>query len=282
MKFYKLAALLAIFTLPTSAQAGALESIFQDEIVKLEDVDYEVALDGGDGTLDVGDHLLAIIEFEGTRLAASNNLVFSADPTTDAITAVSLVTVTGVTTEAGGSIANYVLTGADAATWSTHTGITAVDGTALIAYLDPPSDPGEHITNSTVAAGVASATEGDELFRFGVDASVGFSGTATDFAGGTNDATNANNLDSLNFFGGFDVISQTAMTSSITFVKHNFLGLTGSSDLQLQGALESQGGAGGFDFVTDSDVYFYAVPEPSSLLAFAGVFGLGLMRRRRS
>ena len=280
MKFYKLAALLAVLVVPTSAHAGALGSVFQNEVVKLEDVDYEIALDGGDGSLDVGDHLLAVIEFSATRLAASNSLVFDASASTEAITAISLVQVAGVTVSAGGAVAQYALTGASSATWLAETGIAAVDGTAMIAYLDPVSAPTAHVVNTSVAAGIASASEGTELFRFAVDTGAGFGGIATDFIGGTFDATNANNLASLNFGGGFDLISNSL--PGVVLIEHDFLGLGDTSALQLQGSLESQGGAGAFDFVTDSDVYLHAVPEPSSLLAFAGVFGLGLMRRRRS
>ncbi|MCO8122512.1 PEP-CTERM sorting domain-containing protein [Stieleria sp. TO1_6] len=275
--------LLALLAISCSAQAGVIDSLFNGEVTKLEDVDYEIALDGGDGSLDVGDYLLTIIEFGATRLAASNDLVFDASASTDAITGVALFKVAGVSQVFAGSdaILSYALTGATSAEWLAQAGLAGIgDGTALVAYHDPISAPAQHIVNApTVAAGVASATHGTKIFEFAVDNNF-LGATVSDLIGGTFNAYDAANVDGFTSAGAF--VSTYNGLPGVTLVEHDFNNFGFDTELQLIGGFESKGGAGAFDFVTDSDVYLHAVPEPGTGLAFIGITMVtGFVRRRR-
>ena len=164
----------------------------------------------------------------------------------------------------------------------------AADGTALIAYLDPPSAPSGHIVNGpTIADGITSATEGIRLFDFAVDNF--FTATTLDLIGGTDDPTNLLAIDNLFTSGDFTLVDNN---SGLELLEHNFLGpdngFFNPSHLQLSGTLEPSGpgAAGAFGIVTDTDVFLQAVPEPMSAFSFVGLFGLaglsGFKRRRRA
>ena len=288
MRFIKFAVLAALFALPiSSANAGVvLNSLVQNEVVQLEDVDFETVLGGGgpNGTnLVEGSSLLAIAEFGAHNLAASGTSVFEGSQQTELITAISLVNVVGAPViSGGGAIADFQLVGATSAQWA-DIGIDAPDGTAFIAFLDPISDPDGHIVNGpTVEDGILSATEGERLFEFAVDNF--FTATAID-TDATADPTNLLAIDILSTSGDFAL---TNNFTDIVLLEHNFLGAGNGFDnpsfLQLEGALEPSGpgAAGAFGIVTDTDVYLFAVPEPTSAISFVGLFGLAVLRRRRS
>ncbi|PAY20625.1 hypothetical protein CKO51_05250 [Rhodopirellula sp. SM50] len=272
--------MVALLAATSSVHAGAFSSIFQNQVVKLQDVDYEYAFDSGDDSLDAGDYLLAIIEIENIRLNATNAVVFPASAATTTITGVSLVKILGAPTLNGtkgvdAERADYVLGGVTGAEWSSLTGLTGIsDGTALIAYEDPI---GVHLDTSSLLGGVASAAEGTILFEFAVDNF--FTARVRDEDGGTFDPTNIANIDGLTSRGDFKV--NVSYVPGIELVEHDGAGFGFTSQLQLDGGLESGGGAGAFDIITDTDLYIYAVPEPTSFAIFAALMGGGAVARRR-
>ena len=275
MRYLMFAALAALFALPSSVNAGVINSLVQNEVVILEDTDFETAFDGGDGSLDVGDNLLAVVQFDRHRLFSDPTPNFIASPDSEAITAISLVTVE--TVGVLGSNATFSLTGASNADWLALTGLDIADGTAFVAYLDPvvtiPGD--DHIVNDTIADGITSATSGDILFEFGVDNF--FTATTTSLFGSPTDITQISDFTTR---GDFELLVNH---TGLTLLEHDALNLGfGGSQLQLDGGLDALGGSpGGFDIVTDTNVALFAVPEPTSALAFVGLFGLVQMRRRR-
>ncbi len=274
-------ALLLVSAFAYNAQAGILSPLVGLGPIQLEDDDWETQITGtGDGRLDVGDKLLAVIQI-GQSLDLNGATIQTYSPSTATITGISVIKVK--TLVVNGAVATYTFEGLTSAEWLGLGFAGVSDGTAAILYEDPASAPGNHIDFSTVANGVATATEGLKIAEFSIVSAGGWEATSVDL---TNDPTNVSKIDILNFRAGL-------VTNDNRFGLHNtlstlgqtaddqafFLGL-GDVDLQLTGQI-GQGPKGGFALRTDSDLFVSIVPEPSSLAVFSLLGGLALGFRRR-
>ena len=104
------------------------------------------------------------------------------------------------------------------------------------------------------------------------------------------DPTNPLFIDELSFYAALNLIS----SNGPLLVKSNVLGdpeltnagiasqYTAATQIQLQGSFGT-GSPGNFQLPTDTDFYMTAVPEPSSVVAWAALIGVGAVggRRRR-
>ena len=156
-----------------ATQAG----ILTNGMTNLEDNDWESQVSGlGDGTLDVGDLLLSVIEIQASEevlgtengafdgsLAAGVRTTYT--KTTRAITGISVIRVASVVLTSPFS-ARFTFVGASAAEWLTHSGLVVADGVGAILYDDPASGLANHVDFTTVASGIATATEGSLIAYF--------------------------------------------------------------------------------------------------------------------
>ena len=283
----------ASFVAP-AAQAGILGI---NGPTQLEDDDWESQVkDGGTlGKLDVGDILLAVVVIQKSspvlgvqNLALDGSLTSGANTSysssTKTITGISIIRVASVVSTLLGFGAEFSFVGATAAEWLLYSGLVVTDGVAAILYEDPISFPAEHITFTSVALGIATATNGSMIAEF---TPVAWKANSVDLTG---DPTDPLKIDVLDFVAGLN-------TSNPIFAPHNiladpdfaptldvqaFFAGIGPTDLQIQGSLGT-GAKGGFQLATDSDLYVNIVPEPASFAIF-GLMTLGgiAYRRRQS
>ena len=261
---------------------ATIDGLLDQGSVKLQDDDWEsqVVDLGVQGRLDVGDVLLAVVEIQnstqivGTVNDLRNNSLSETglatySPTTTTITGISVVKVDNSTPLPGGLRQEYTFTGVTEAEWSSLTGISGVsDGTALILYDDPVSAPGGHIDFSTIANGIATATEGTFIAEFSV---VGWRAISFDIGG---DPTNPLAIQSLEFLAGLNTTTSMFTPVSVlsdpdvapTSTAAAYFAALGATDLQLEGSLGS-GPRGEFQLRTDTDLYINVIstPEPASL-----------------
>lgn len=265
-----------------------------------EDTDYEsqVSDGNGDGKLNDGDLILAIFaidqqvnKYSGTINGAldasvSGAFAFSYSDSTDMMTGVSLLKVKSVSV--AGTTAFYVFEAPTAADWLATTGkVVTGDDTTILVYDDPAASP--HIDPTSLATGIATSTDGTLMWEFGlVGAGTFWDAVAVDSdpLAGPWDPTNPADINVLNFFAALNLISGGGLKD------HNILGdpdlggsnsslFTAATHLQLQGNLQP-GSTGGFQLRTDTNVYLSAaVPEPASMLVWAGLAGIGAFVRYR-
>lgn len=300
--------MLSLFGL--QVQAGALSALSTTQVNELEDDDWEIKVAGAGTQVLAGDLLLAILQvgnvnylngpFDGSlngSVTSANGPTFT--PSTDAFTGVSLIKV--ATVAVSGGQAGYTFTAPTPAEWATYTGLAAVDvGTMLVLFDDPPSAPDPHVDpTGSVASGVGTAANGTRLWELGFTGAAGapvspefwsaISGVAF---GSGDDPTDITKITDLTFFAALNVLDTNGAPE---IVKHNALGdpdlagtnsakFTGPVALQLQGNIDT-GTVGAFQIKTDTNLYLGPiVPEPTSLLVFGGLAGVGALfgaRRRR-
>ena len=264
-----------------------------------EDTDYESQVSDGNGNsrLDGGDLLLAIFaidqqvnKYTGTINGAldgsvSSAFAFAYGRTTNMLTGVSMLKVK--TVDVIGGTAIYAFEAPTKAEWLAKTGlVVAGDSTVVVAYDDPPAN--QHIRpNNSIAQGITSATHGVKLWEFGlVGAGTFWQADAID-TDAAFDPTNPVDVNVLSFFAALNLVSGGGLLS------HNILGdpdlggtnsglFTKKTDLQLQGNLQP-GSTGAFQLRTDSNIYLNVgqVPEPASMLVWAGLAGIGAIVRFR-
>lgn len=298
----------------SQANAGVQGTLALNQINELEDIDYEsVAVDQNrDGKVNDGDLLVAILKISRLNLfddkfdTSSNGIPNRLAPPhaeynidTEAFTGVSLLKVDGdptVTTVAGVlESASYTFTAPSPAEWLAETALAGVDAdTMLIMFDDPATAPIAHIDQNHVggvSGSIGTATEGTRLWELGLKGDPGeFWGATTIDLNPLNglDATDIAQITGLDFLAALNVIDQNA---GIPLIKHGALldpdvgpgtpPFTAMTDLQLQGNLETGGGGANFDIATDTNLYILPVPEPASLLTWAGLLGLLFVIRRR-
>jgi hypothetical protein len=299
-----IAGLLALGGMGSVGKAGLL---LPDGNVELEDDDFE-ALIAEVGTpnlkVEVGEFLIAIFQISKAsvlngpidtipNLTPTETLFTTYSPSTHTITGVTLLKVDSVTVS--GNTATYTFAAPTPAEWTTHTGLTGIDsGVVAVAYDDPPSAPNPHIVNlPSIAAGIASATNGTRMWEFGFTGAPGEFWTATAIdLGSSPDPTDITKIDILQFFASLNVIDYNGARS---LDQHRILGdpdvggtnaglFTHATHLQLQGNLQT-GSPGAFHLPTDSNMYVsFTIPEPNSLAIWAVLAGCGslvrVLRRR--
>lgn len=307
-----LIAVVAAFACVTSYAAAGIQSQLVGNVVnELEDTDYEAAVTGGDIIIAKDDYLVAILSVEDSMswfTGAFDNLLNSSvtthagfDPSaaTPAFTGVSLIKVTSVISstlpDGTFSFAQYVFQGATSADWLTYTGLSGIgDNTAAVLYDDPANNPHIDPATATIASSIATAVNGTRLWELGFAGDTGEfwrATTTSQKADGTADATNILKITGLDFRASLNVLDYNA---GIPLVKHNALGdpdisvfaseFLGASQLQLQGNYQP-GGTGIWNLKTDTNLYILPVPEPASMLVWAGLaglFGFMVVRRRQS
>lgn len=305
-----------VMLLASQANAGVQSTLKQGQVNELEDEDYElVALDVlGDGKVNDGDLLLAILEVTKTNIFStkfdtiSNGIPIKLAPP-QAEYSVSTNTFTGITLikadgdpviSGGGMIANYTFMPPTAAEWLAATGlVVSGDNVMAIAYDDPVTPgPGPHIdANDPGGVGgpgvgsIGTTVNGLRLWEFGFVGDPGefWVAQALDtLALDGIDPTDITQITGLDFLANLNVVARNA---GLPLAKHNALGdpdmlgplsaLFGApGHFQLQGNLQP-GGSTNFDIRTDTNMYILPVPEPASLLTWAGLLGLALFTGRR-
>lgn len=296
MKMLKFWAFAFLLGCPLVTQAGVLSPLVNNSgAVKLEDDDWESQISGfADGTLDVGDLLLAVIEVQkavdiigtadglGNLSIGEGATLATFAPTTRTITGISLIKVDSIASNLGGFGALYTFVGASVVEWA-GIGIGVAAGNTGAILFDDPINVAGHIDFSTIGSGIASTIEGIRLAEFTVDA---WQAQVTDF-GGTPTVVSA--IDSLDFvaalsttdsrFGNVDVLRDPDF--GLSAPNQSFFAGLGTHDLELQGGLGT-GAKGQFAIRTDTDLYVNIVPEPASLAIWglAAVSGLGFRRRK--
>ena len=269
-------------------------------VTRLEDSDFESVIGGnGNNIIEVGEFLVAIADFDTFEDANSNTTLASFDNTTRSATAVSLIKVASKVANpffAPGVGYNYTFSAPTAADWLAHTGLAGVlPGTLLVAYDDPiPVGSDNHIVNTSIAAGITSASEGGApQYQFGFTGAPGefwIAGSEDTSLTGGIAGDDISQITDLDFLASLNVIDKHA--SAPELAPHNHLAaafpsqlgaiFTDPADLQLQGALGTVS-QGGFDASTDTDAYILAVPEPTAFIVWgllASVAG-GLTHRRK-
>jgi hypothetical protein len=269
---------------------GSILSGLRAGLSALEDNDYEVALTGGDLTVDVGDSLLAIAEFPAFADHLTGTDYANFTPATKMVTAVSLATVTVKTDLTGGLGISFRfdLGAAPPAAWAAL-GVPGIPaGTVFAVFEDPVSPPGTpaggHIDNTAVPAGIVSASEGALLATFGFTPGGSppefFLARTFDAAGAADVITS---ITALTVYGGLNYTAPPA-AGVPPLAAHNFLGspasgvpladkalFTGPTILQLQGSLGSIS-PGAWAITTDTDGYVSRiVPEPMSAVIWASI-----------
>lgn len=298
MKVFKFLAFAWLLACPMVAQAGILGPLSNLGAVKLEDDDWETQISGGgDGFLDVGDLLLAVISVQaavdvvGTADGLSNgslaegSTIATYSPTTRSVTGISLISVATIATTVGSDSAVYTFKGGSMAEWLGLGIAVGQDNTGAILFDDPINVAG-HIDFSTIASGIASTIEGIRLAEFTVDA---WRARAVDED--TFMPTVVSAIDSLTFVAGLSTTDSRFGTVDV--LRDPDFGLLGPNlgfftslgpvDLQLFGGLGT-GDKGAWALRTDTDLYVNIVPEPASFAIWslvAGIGGLGFRRRMR-
>ena len=319
-KFSLIFASCALVTLlaASPAQANVLKTLNLSEVNELEDTDYESHIfdAGDDSEIKDGDILLAILEVDKNNTitgldlllngSTSSSLFFDYSESTSNFTGVSLVKVDGdPTITGGGENANYRFKAPTPAEWLTHTGLAAVDTNVMIVtFNDPPGSPHIDENAASVAAAVATATNGTRLWEFGLDGTTDTFWTAEteddflpdpDGGGPIPAGANPTRIDSitdLDFLASLNVIDDNGLIAGgLELDKHGAMrdpdmsgfdasSFTADTQLQLQGGLQS-GSSGVFDIKTDTNFYLKPTPEPASVLVWAGLAGVGFGLRRR-
>lgn len=282
--------------LASTASAGAFSGILGRTFLEDDDWESQVRDNLGDGKLNDGDLLLAVLQFNFTyQLTGEENFDLDGSITddgtpeksfstsTDAITAISLIEVDGDPNVISGIVAEYKFKGASSADWATFTGLAGVaDNTGAILFDNPPATP--RIDISSIPSAIASVVSGSEIAQFQV---VEWFAQSISVLG---DPTNPLDILTLDFVASLN-------TDDPRFGEHNMLGdpdlatpyalenlqSVGPVDLQLQGVLGT-GPKGEFQLRTDTDVYINIVPEPTSFAIFAvmGLAGVSARRRRKA
>lgn len=280
----------ALLLVAATTHAGILSGLPKNTPSRLEDNDLEAVVTsvGGGTTIDVGDILLSVGEFPVFENALTNVNAGTFSSSTPMIMGVGLIKV--LTKSASGTV--FTFEAPTVTEWATYTGLAVSAGTTYVVYEDPASAPAQHLTNASIAGTLADATDGTKLYEFG------FAGEAGEFQRAVTDTDDFTSLTSLTFLAAFNLTAPPT-PAAVSLGKHNFLGgassplppaakalFTAPTHLQLQGALGSISVGAEWQIPTDTDAYILvtAVPEPSTILVWAGlaaVVGFGGYRRNR-
>jgi hypothetical protein len=307
-------ALLGCIGMAAGAKASIVTDFLRPGLSALEDTDFEIALTGGDTTVDIGDTLIAIAAFPAfaDHITGTDYANFTSG--TKMLTAISVATVTGKTSVAGGFGYEFDLGAPGAAAWAAVEGavtaavgahafdLSTISGSTVFAVFEDDDPPpagagGDHLDNTGIGVGLASASQdpGTLLAEFGfpgISADEFFFARTFDLTGSPDDITL---IDSLTTYAGLNYT--TPPSGMPLLAAHNFLGsalsgvpagdkplFTGPTIIQLQGSLGSLS-PGGWSINTDTDAYVSrVVPEPMSIMVWtmlaAMVAGMGYIRRR--
>lgn len=282
MKLFKFAAVAAVFFLPASAQAGVLSSLltFNGTEDLLIDQSRSSLFDAdSSGGFSLGDVLYGYVSID--QVDADNDGLDVQDISPDAVVFAFAAKITGANLNGSinlgaSDVAGYTLGDLlDADVYSNVTNASetifvGLEGTPVANVLDESTFDSLDDFNAgnglsyILSGGIAGGS--DDFFHFrAAPPGFGFIGAEA---------------------GGFTIFDH-GFGSGTTFVDVDSGRLDGLADTQhnislLNGFISEASSGSVWDFTNNSDFLVNAVPEPSSLLAFAGVFGLGLMRRRRS
>ena len=284
MRFLSFAVLAALFVVPIpSANAGVI-SLLNTGSNSLEDDDFEIIQFSGDN-VSVGDRLFGVF-----RIQAVNETAISDGDAT--FTAVFAAEVTGVT-GAPGAATNIEFSplqsgGADAATtefaaFTSSLGVTTTSPTndsSVIVLFDHPDfgvtdqgalpDLGAAVDTFDETAGatfLAEFGDGGGVFDFSTSGDPGVDVLTNLILQGFSSSNTLN----------FDVLVDNPGDNV------EFGDLFGTGSFSPQIPVQIGADPGQFQIATDADFTLFArvVPEPTSAIAFAGLFGLSFVRRRR-
>lgn len=297
--FRKLVALamLAAFAIP--AQAGLVSSLLSFDGIPdiVSDDSVGLLLDGGDGSLDVGDSIVGLIALDpldGNAVPAGSSVLglYAFDVKTASA---------GELTLEAGDLASLLAT-------------AGVDTSGLVAYPGGPADAAFAIIESTTAA---LGTQ-DVSSTFAELVGAGFTAVLTagfdsddDFhtvtADGAVDLTDSAGIIAASLsglfggseFGGFDAlysVSEHAFGGATLFLDQPTLKidtsvfppvpvLLGSGEVTIVGGnlkfSDATAAANGWHFQDDGNYNINAVPEPGTYAAFAAIGLVGFVARRR-
>ncbi len=283
--------IISFFSVPTFVSASIQGEFVAGVINHFQDFDYETHRDNnGNGLVDTGDYLVAVLDFQDF-FAPPGTPSFDPNTTTYGLTGVSIIEVTfdsagGVA--AGPGFSSFSFGPAPAAAWTAE-GLVAPSavGSMLIAYDDPPASP--HLDPTTIASGLATATDGTALWEFGFAGVAGqfFNATTGAFSGDSNDIAD------IQFLTGLANLDVTFTHTGIDLQGHNYLGTkpspiapfvgAGLHDLQLDISQDISLEKGAWDIATNTNAYILPTPEPVSLVvwsALAAIVSTASARRR--
>ncbi len=287
-KFLCVAAL-AMFAVP--AQAGVLSSLltFNGTTDALQASTSRVNVVDTDGSLDIssGDVVYGFIEF---------NQVLQDGGFNQAVTPATLAAVFSVEVGAGtplGPTTVYDLVAASGAS-----SVASLTGLAGIGATDPFAIVSTSATVNTAGPAYAETTTTARTFAEGFTAAAGTPDGLTAFSGWdlelTASLTGADDFFLFQDFGGFGfqtggatVTSKPGLSPGVVFLPVPTVLPPGgapsglSSEIALGLTAVTASSINGWGFSGNSSFKINAVPEPATLLAFAGIAVVGLVARRR-
>lgn len=291
MKLFKFAAVAAVFFLPASAQAGVFSSLlsFDGSVDVVEDDSVGSFVEKGvvDGILEVGDLLQGMIAFDpidGNTTPAGSSVIgaYSLEVKSIGAGGTSLVlgaaagadSITSLLGTAGVDMNGLVGSGMD--------GFAVLESTtADVSQRSDFTGPSFGFSGAVTAADFKAVT----LLGFdGVDDThivTSFGSDLTDLSG---IAGLAGTGATVAIFNGTYSVTDHAFGAGVTFLPLFNVLNGGSGDVIITNgtiaATDANTTGLGWDFNDDGDFNINAVPEPTSMLIFAGLGLVGFMRRR--
>jgi hypothetical protein len=292
-----LLSLAVLFVFATAARASVLSLLEVCRLNKIEDTDFEVAIDAGNSitdtpstTLDIGDFLVGMYSAQELEIPPGvvKKTFVEGDPTFSAVFAVK---VTGKTA-LGGGLFDFTFTNASDAEWGTL-GLKAlgfdpdVDGTAVMVYDDPndidatiPDDDADTSIDDSIVT-----VNGTLLWEFGFDGDPDLYWYGSGLPADLTALSQVTSTGAVNI--GLNMTKQHAGMPLGPIAIDPLLDpdtTTGDGKVDLIGF---DGVAGAPDAVhdwqaiTDEDFLLHPVPEPASWLVWAGLVGLVAFYYRR-
>lgn len=284
-------------------KAGAVSELTRNEVNQLEDDNFESFFNevGSASTIDVGDRFLGVISiqalFAPPGVPPATYIPGLTNPTFTAVFALETARV--VTTAANTFIYFKPVT----TDWSTAFGLDLPDvnaNTIAVFYDDVEQGDLRAATALGLQASIDTYVGNNRVWEFG------FNGADLDDDGVTtlgeffvavgNVGINAIGTQ-LSSIANIINLGLVENFTSIPLLKHDFLkndavsqgaallaGVSFDNDAELQGSgqITTASSAVVWDFKTDTDLYIFPIPEPSSMVLWGiGALGLGLAAARR-